>query len=73
MAGTITAGFMGQTIGIIPVLATQACGYLAGGVLVLVALRHEAPASQLPGSRTASKPTGCQPGIASSELAEHQI
>jgi len=73
VAGTIAAGFMGQTIGIIPVLATQACGYLAGGVLVLVALRHEAPASQLPGSRTASKPTGCQPGIASSELAEHQI
>lgn len=73
VAGTIAAGFLGQTIGIIPVLATQACGYLAGGVLVLVALRHEVPASQLPGSPTANKSTGCQPGIASPELAEHQV
>jgi Na+/melibiose symporter-like transporter len=43
VAGTVAAGLLGQTAGIIPVLVTQACGYLAGGVLVLVALRSDPP------------------------------
>jgi len=30
VAGTLTAGLLGQTAGIVPVLATQACGYLIG-------------------------------------------
>jgi Na+/melibiose symporter-like transporter len=41
VAGTIAAGLLGQATGIIPVLTTQAFGYIAGGLLVLTALgRH---------------------------------
>jgi Na+/melibiose symporter-like transporter len=39
VAGTITAGFLGQSVGIIPVLATQGAGYLIAGVAVVLALR----------------------------------
>ncbi len=42
VAGTIAAGFLGETVGIIPVLATQGGGYVLAGLLVVVALRHEA-------------------------------
>jgi Na+/melibiose symporter-like transporter len=46
VAGTVAAGFLGQAVGIIPVLAVQGGGYLAAGLLVVVAMRHEAPGSQ---------------------------
>jgi len=42
VAGTIAAGFLGQTAGIIPVLAAQGGGYLIAGVAVLAALRRAA-------------------------------
>jgi MFS family permease len=45
VAGTITAGFLGQDLGIIGVLAAQGAGYLIAGVAVTIALRGE-PASQ---------------------------
>ena len=41
VAGTLAAGFLGQAIGIIPVLAAQGAGYLLAGLLVVIALRHE--------------------------------
>jgi Na+/melibiose symporter-like transporter len=41
VAGTIAAGFLGQSVGIIPVLATQGGGYLLGGTAVLFALRGQ--------------------------------
>lgn len=41
VAGTIAAGFLGQSVGIIPVLAAQGGGYLIGGVAVLIALRAQ--------------------------------
>jgi Na+/melibiose symporter-like transporter len=41
VAGTIAAGFLGQAIGIIPVLSVQGAGYLVVGVIILAALRHE--------------------------------
>ena len=40
-AGAITAGFLGQSVGIIPVLAAQGGGYLVGGTAVLLALRAQ--------------------------------
>jgi Na+/melibiose symporter-like transporter len=43
VAGTIAAGFLGHSVGIIPILAVQGGGYLAAGLLVVFALRHEAP------------------------------
>jgi hypothetical protein len=46
VAGTVAAGFLGQAVGIIPVLAVQGGGYVAAGLLVVVALRHEAPGRQ---------------------------
>jgi MFS family permease len=47
VAGTVAAGFLGQSIGIIPVLATQGCGYVAAGLFVLVALRPGADGKEL--------------------------
>ena len=44
VAGTVAAGFGGQAVGIIAVLAAQGAGYLIGGVAVLVALRGGATA-----------------------------
>jgi Na+/melibiose symporter-like transporter len=38
-AGAISAGLLGQTIGIIPTLAAQGAGYVLAGALVLAALR----------------------------------
>jgi Na+/melibiose symporter-like transporter len=38
--GTVTAGLLGQSVGIIPVLAAQGAGYLIGGLAVLTALRQ---------------------------------
>ena len=46
VAGTVAAGFLGQTVGIIPVLAVQGGGYVAAGLLVVVALRHAEPGRQ---------------------------
>jgi MFS family permease len=40
VVGTIAAGFLGQTIGIVPMLAMQGAGYLVAGALVLLGLRH---------------------------------
>jgi Na+/melibiose symporter-like transporter len=51
VAGTIAAGFLGQTVGIIPILAAQGGGYVAAGLLVLVALRPAASGGQAPSSR----------------------
>ncbi|HEY1640451.1 MAG TPA: MFS transporter [Streptosporangiaceae bacterium] len=45
VAGTIAAGFLGQSVGIIPVLAAQGGGYVAGGIAVLIALRAQRAAS----------------------------
>jgi MFS family permease len=39
VAGALTAGFLGQTVGIIPVLVTQGTGYLIAGLAVVAALR----------------------------------
>ena len=39
VAGTVAAGFLGQSVGIIPVLATQGAGYVIAGVAVVLALR----------------------------------
>jgi Na+/melibiose symporter-like transporter len=39
VAGTLAAGLLGQAAGIIPVLVIQGGGYVAGGLVVLVALR----------------------------------
>ena len=41
VSGTIAAGFLGQAIGIIPVLAAQGAGYLLAGLAALIALRGE--------------------------------
>jgi hypothetical protein len=46
LVGTTTAGFLGETVGIVPILALQGAGYVLAGAMVLVALRgyvHERP------------------------------
>jgi Major Facilitator Superfamily len=57
-AGTVAAGFLGQAVGIIPVLAVQGGGYVAAGLLVVVTLRHEPPGRQ----RRKADPQAPQPG-----------
>jgi Na+/melibiose symporter-like transporter len=39
VVGTLTAGLLAQTLGIVPVLVTQGAGYVAAGYVALVALR----------------------------------
>jgi Na+/melibiose symporter-like transporter len=43
VAGTVAAGFLGQSAGIIPVLAAQGAAYLIAGLAVVVALRPRHP------------------------------
>jgi Na+/melibiose symporter-like transporter len=45
VAGTVAAGFLGQSVGIIPVLAAQGGGYIVGGIAVLIALRAQRAAN----------------------------
>jgi Na+/melibiose symporter-like transporter len=56
VAGTITAGFGGQSVGIIPVLATQGTGYLIAGVAVVLILRPGA-------GEPAAAPAAVSPGM----------
>ena len=47
VVGTTCAGFLGEAVGIVPVLAFQGVGYVVAGALVLaVLLRHDAPAPE---------------------------
>jgi Na+/melibiose symporter-like transporter len=63
VAGTIAAGFLGQSVGIIPVLATQGGGYLVGGVAILLALRAQQTAVPAdPAASTAGVPDAARPG-----------
>ena len=39
VAGTVAAGLLGGSVGIVPVLVTQGAGYVLAGIFVLVALR----------------------------------
>jgi len=41
LAGTLCAGFLGQAVGIIPVLAVQGGGYVVAGFAMLIVLRAE--------------------------------
>jgi Na+/melibiose symporter-like transporter len=63
VAGTIAAGFLGQSVGIIPVLAAQGGGYLVGGVAILLALRaQQAAVPAAPAAGTAGAPEPATPG-----------
>jgi predicted MFS family arabinose efflux permease len=42
VVGTTCAGFLGEAVGIVPVLAFQGVGYVVAGALVLVLLTHRA-------------------------------
>jgi hypothetical protein len=48
LAGTLCAGFLGQAIGIIPVLAVQGGGYVVAGFAMLIVLRADPAAAAAP-------------------------
>ena len=51
LVGTTAAGFLGEQVGILPVLAFQGVGYVVAGAMVLVALRsHAGGTGRRPGS-----------------------
>ncbi|MET7906075.1 MFS transporter [Streptomyces sp. NPDC005355] len=52
VAGTCTAGFLGQSLGIVPVLAAQGAGYVLAGMLVVVLPRHDSAGHTAPERRT---------------------
>ncbi len=52
VVGTLLAGFLGEAIGIIPVLAVQGGGYLLSGLAVVIALHHDV---ETPTSRATEK------------------
>jgi Na+/melibiose symporter-like transporter len=39
IAGTFAAGFLGESLGIVPVIATQGVGYVVAGIAVLLSIR----------------------------------
>jgi len=65
VAGTLTAGFLGQATGIIPVLAAQGAGYVLAGFAVLAALRgrtgRPVPAQPVPAQPAPAQPAPAQP------------
>lgn len=52
--GTLAAGFLGETVGIVPVLAAQGTGYLLAGLLVLVAMGPESLPAEAAGATPAT-------------------
>ncbi len=68
VAGTLTAGFLGQATGIIPVLAAQGAGYVLAGFAVLAALRgrtgRPVPAQPVPAQPAPAQPAPAQPAPA---------
>ncbi|GAA5022780.1 MFS transporter [Streptomyces siamensis] len=51
VSGTCAAGFLGQSVGIVPVLAAQGVGYVLAGMLVVVLLRRESAGHAAPERR----------------------
>ena len=41
VAGTLSAGFLGESVGIVPIIALHGVGGMAAGVMVLFVLRHQ--------------------------------
>jgi MFS family permease len=57
VAGTLTAGFLAQSLGVVAVLATQGAGYVVAGWFVLAVLRERAsPAKRLEFVRKRASP-----------------
>ncbi|SHL23992.1 MFS transporter [Actinacidiphila paucisporea] len=48
VAGTSAAGFLGRTLGIVPILVAQGVGYVLAGTLVVMLLRHAPPPRPAP-------------------------
>lgn len=44
--GTVAAGFLGQTVGIVPIIALQGGGYVIAGIVMLLGLRGHVAAGQ---------------------------
>jgi hypothetical protein len=55
VVGTRSAGFLGEAVGIVPIIAFQGVAYMAAGVVILLVLRHDvrAPAASQAGTATA--------------------
>jgi Na+/melibiose symporter-like transporter len=48
LAATVTAGMLGERLGIVPVIATQGVGYCIAGLLILILLPSAPPATTRP-------------------------
>src|SRR4029079_9878689 len=44
LTGIGVASWLGESVGIVPIIAIQGCGYVAGGFMVILALRGTAAA-----------------------------
>ena len=40
IAGTLTAGLLGESVGIVPIIAMQGVGYIVAGVAIVAAFRR---------------------------------
>ncbi|MFJ9902158.1 MFS transporter [Streptomyces sp. NPDC101152] len=58
VAGTCAAGFLGRSLGIIPMLAAQGGGYVLAGMLLVVLLRHDSAGHTAPERRTHESTVG---------------
>lgn len=56
--GTLSAGFLGETVGIVEILALQGAGYVFAGFAVLIGLSHESGAAVLREPAVSETPRG---------------
>jgi Na+/melibiose symporter-like transporter len=67
VAGALTAGLLGNRLGIVPVLAWQGAGYVVAGGLVLLLLRGFRPPSE-----PVAQPKGSEEGLAHAQLTQDE-
>jgi hypothetical protein len=56
--GTLSAGFLGETVGIVEILAFQGAGYVVAGFAVLIGLRDPRTTTVLRGQAVSETPRG---------------
>jgi MFS family permease len=65
IVGIAIASWLGELVGIVPIIAIQGGGYVVGGLVVLLALRHS-PAADVHPERSAE--AEADPGLRPGEL-----
>ncbi len=72
VAGTLAAGLLGQVAGIVPLLTTQAFGYVGGGLVVVIALGRDGRPQATGAAAVPALTAGSRCQEASEMIAAHE-